>query len=67
MSNQNEWTRDQSLRMASVIEATVRRLIRRRSSPDVFQLGVGLTRAAPYPHQRLKNRFISKASLRQSM
>ena len=65
MSNQNEWTRDPGLRMASVVEATERRPIQWRSSPDVFQLDVGLTRAAPY--QRFKNRFISNASFLQSM
>ena len=65
MSNQNEWTRDLGLRIAGVVQSHRKKADPNELVPGWFQLGVGLTRAAPY--QRFKNRFISKASLRQSM
>ena len=67
MSNQNEWTRDQRSQAGRRGRSHSEKANPKEIVPGLFQLGVGLTRAAPYPHQRLKNRFISKASLRQSM
>ena len=60
MSNQNEWTRDQRSQDGQRGRSHSEKADPKEIVPGLFQLGVGLTRAAPY--QRFKNRFISKAS-----